>query len=532
MQPYQKATVSLVVENLEQSYDFIVIGGGSNGLSAASYLSKHGFSTLILEKEKILGGCAITKDITLPGFHHDVFASSINIWKLGPVEEELGLKNYGYAYIDPQVVASTPFRNGKAITIYRDIESTVKSIEQFSRKDASAFRKVHEYYQGIQEIIEAGFSSPPSDYSDTMKLLEETEEGLEFMRLSFMSARDWLEETFESEEMMAFYSIWASNHAPLSPEDAGSAFLSLVFVGLLQEKGSSIPIGGMSTLTRSFERFLKEHGCSILLGEGVEEVLVKDGRASGVKTSSGKMFHAKHGIMSNVEPKALFLNMIEAASLDESFLSKVRKFKFSRVTQVMIHAALDKRLNFTSRDTGNAGLVQIGESMDEISRSYNDCMIGKIPEAPFMTINNSTVIDGTRAPPGKHILWNFVRAPALISGRPWEQQDKEEIFRSAMSRLSEYAPNANDIVIGSQVMAPGDIQSLNSNAINGDPVFGQPTVHQMMALRPFPGYSKYRTPLRGLYMCGAYTHPGGGVSGLSGRNAALEAIDDVEKKLI
>ncbi len=517
---------------MSESYDFIVIGGGTNGLSAASYLAKEGYSTLVVEKEKYLGGCAITGDLTLPGFHHDVLASSINIWKLGPVEEELGLKDYGYRYIDPEVVASTPFKSGKAITIHRNLENTVKSIEQFSRKDASAYRKLHEYYRNVQEMMEASFSSPPSDYSNTMTLLEENDEGREFMRLSFMSVRDWLEETFESEEMKAFYTIWATNHAPLSPENAGGALLAITFVGLLQEKGSSVPIGGMKTLVAALEKYISKHSGSFVLGDEVSEIMTSNGRANGIRTKSGKVFNAKRGIVSNVEPKALFLKLIDGSSLQESFISKVKRFKYSDVTQVMIHAALDKRPEYTAADATQAGMVQIGETVDEISRAFNDSTTGRIPTHPFMTVNNSTIFDDTRAPPGKHILWNFVRAPARIGGKPWTEDDKKEIYQISMERLEEYAPNIRKSVLKEVVMSPQDIENQNSNVINGDPVFGQPTVHQMMALRPFPGYSKYRTPLTGLYMCSAATHPGGGVSGLSGRNAALEAIDDAASKLI
>lgn len=509
------------------SFDFIILGGGTNGLSAASYLAKEGYSTLVVEKEKYLGGCAITQEATLPGFQHDVLASSINIWKLGPVEEELGLREYGYRYIDPQVVASTPFRSGKAITIYRDIEETVKSISQFSSKDAETYRKVHAFYRGMQEMMEAGFSSPPSDYSNTMSLLEESDEGLDFMRLSFMSVRDWLDETFESDEMKAFYSIWATNHAPLSPESAGSALLAITFVGLLQEKGSSVPIGGMKTLVSALEKYVSAHKGGFVVGDPVEKIMVHSGRATGITTGSGKTFEAKRGILSNIEPKALFLKLVPQSELQEGFIRKVKKFKYSDITQVMIHAALDERPSYVAKGTAEAGLVQIGETMDEISRAYNDSTVGRIPEHPFMTINNSTIFDDSRAPPGKHILWNFVRAPVKLAGREWSDDDKQRIYDISIDRLSEYAPNIKKSILKHVVMSPQDIQSRNTNVINGDPVFGQPTVHQMMALRPFPGYSKYRTPIAGLYMCGASTHPGGGVSGLSGRNAAFEAIDDV-----
>ena len=510
--------------------DFIIVGGGINGLTSAAYLLNDGFSVVLIERNNYLGGSAVTSEITLPGYKHDVLATSINIWRLGPVESELGLEKYGYKDITPDTVASTPFSNKKAITIFRDPERTAKTISQFSKPDAKKYLEIYDYYKNSSEIIESGFSSPPVPYSEMMSILEESEEGREFIRLSFMSARDWLNENFESEETKAFFSIWGSNHAPLSPEEPGSAFTAFTFVGLLQQKGGGIPVGGMETLSNSLKNFVLKHNGQVILGDPVIEIEVKDSRATGVKLLSGKYLKAKRGVIANVEPKALFGKLVSQSKLSEGFVKKVKHFRYSSVTQVMMHAALNKPLDFIPEETGNAGLVQIGESLDDVSKAYNECLRGLIPESPFMTLNNYTKYDRSRVKGSGHILWNFVRAPHKIKGRNWTDDDKDVIAEAGLRVLEKYAGNVRGSILKMKIMSPQDIEAYNPNLVNGDPVVGQPSIDQMLSLRPFSGFSHYSSEIQNLYMCSAATHPGGGISGLSGRNAALQAIQDLNLK--
>jgi phytoene dehydrogenase-like protein len=507
--------------------DFIVVGGGTNGLSAAAYLGEEGYSTLVLERQEYIGGGAVTQELTLPGFKHDIFATSINIWRASSIQQDLELEKYGYKDLNPDPVASTPFRNGKgAISIYRDLELTLKSISRFSQKDAEKFRTIYDFYLESRDILLGSLASAPVPFSSMMNALEGSDTGLDFLQFSYMSARDWLEENFESEEMRAFLSLWGSNHVPLSPEDAGSAILMLVFVGLLQDRGAGVPIGGIATVARALGNYVLAHGGTIVTGEAVDQILVRDGRVEGVHTKKGRSFGAKQGVIASVEPQSLFLNLVSGASLEKGFLKKVRDFRYSKVTQVMIHAALDSWLDYDPPEVRRSGLVQIGESLDEISRAYNDCVTGRPPSEPFMTIDNTTCYDSTRAPAGKHVLWNFVRAPVLVHGKPWTEDDKEKFADACMNRLAAYAPNANEIVLKRVVLSPQDIQSLNPNMVWGDPNGGKGTSDQALALRPFPNWSEYRTPVHGLYMCSPATHPGGGVSGLCGHNAAMIAIED------
>ena len=514
---------------MASTFDFVIVGGGTNGLSAAAYLGKQGYSTIVLERQQYLGGGAITKEITLPGYKHDIFATSINIWKASSIQQDLELDEYGYREISPDPVASTPFKNGRAVTIHKDLNATLKSIEQFSKKDANKFREIFQFYMESKEIILGSLSSAPLPFSTMMSALEDSDSGLDFLQFSYMSSRDWLEENFESEEVKAFLALWGSNHVPLSPEDAGGAILVLVFIGLLQDRGAGIPIGGMSTLVNTLSKYIDAHSGSTITGEEATEILVENDRATSVRTRSGKIFEARKGVVASIEPKTLFLKLISDSALDESFRKKVKSFRYSKVTEVMIHAALNQWLDYQSEVTRGAGLVQIGDSLDQISRAYNDCVIGQPPSEPFMTIDNTTCYDGSRAPPGKHIMWNFVRAPVFVNGEPWSEEMTNMFADRCIERLSEYAPNANRIILKRVVLSPQDIERMNPNLVNGDPGVGKATLDQSLALKPFPSWSEYRTPIKGLYMCSPANHPGGGISGLAGHNAVLTILQDLGK---
>jgi len=509
-------------------YDFIVVGGGINGLTAACYLAKAGFKTILLEKKSVVGGGAITEEITLPGFKHDVLATSISIFKAGPVQQDLELEKYGYCELNPEPVAGTPFKGNSAIIIYKDPRKTFKTVQRFSRKDAKTLEDLYRFYLKNKEKLLCGLYGPPLPLGALITSLEGNEEGREFIRVMFMSARDFLDENFESDEVKAFLTLWACNQVPHAPEDSGSVPLMLVLYGLLQEKGYGIPVGGIKTLADALALCFQTHGGIIAKNAEVTQIIVEDGVARGVRLSSGREIEAKRGVLSNVEPKTLFFKLVGKDHLEPAFVKKVERFRYARVTEVMVHAALDRWLNFKPIALQRAGIVQIGPSLRYISEAYNQCINGIPPKRPFITINNTTVYDTSRAPQGKHTLWALARAPAELSKGRWSDV-KEKFADRIIEVISQYAPNINKIILKRVVLSPEDIQSIAPNIILGDPCIGSATIDQSMALRPFPGWSTYRTPIKGLYMCSASTHPGGGISGAPGYNAVKVILEDVEK---
>ena len=508
-------------------FDAIVVGGGTNGLCAAAYLSRRSLRVLLLERMERLGGAAITEEATLPGFRHDLLATSLNLWRVGDIAEELELSRYGYREALPDPVAASPFPGGRTVTIHRDLERTVRSIERFSSHDARRFREVYEYYRTIREFVIPSLYAAPASLASSMAVLEGSPEGLEFLQFTYRSTRDWVEETFESEEVRAFFTLWSSNHLPLSPETAGSALVSLLFVGILQEKGCAVPLGGIRALPDALRRYVEAHGGTVRLRAPVATIRVREGRATGVRLADGEEFSARHGIVANVEPRHLFLDLVGSELLPPDFVAAVRKFRYSRVAQVMVHAALSGPPGFDRDELQNAGIVQLGDSLDEVSGAFSQCVRGIPPDRPFLTVDNTSGYDPSRAPPGQHTLWCFARAPVYPGGAPWTPSDLDAFADRCLARIEEHAPGLSRRIRARLLLSPQDIERINPNIVNGDPGGGAATVDQLLQLRPFPGWSRYRTPLKGLYMCGPATHPGGGISGASGHNAAHALLEDL-----
>ncbi len=509
-------------------FDFIIVGAGTNGLVAAAYLCKAGLSTLVLERSDMIGGGAVTRELTLPGFKHDVFATSLNTWKGGSIQKELELEKYGFKEALPDPVTAHPFGNGRAIIMYRDLKKTLNSIAQFSANDAKKFAELYNYYRNNREILLGAVYAPPPPYSLIMPELEKSDEGLEFLRLSFMSTRDYIDETFESVEVKAWLAVWGSNHVPFAPEDQGSTLFLIVFMGILQEHGCGVPIGGISTLCNSIRRYIDAHGGAVRMNSDVAQITVRGQVAKGVQLKSGEMIEAKIGVVSDVEPKQLFLKLVGEDKLDSLFIKKVKRYKYSKVSQVMIHAALDEWLDYSPPDVRKAGIVQIAPSIESVSHAFNQIVNGELPEEPFMTIDNTSGYDRTRAPAGKHTLWDFVRAPAQLRNRSWDSE-KDRFADHCLDYLSRYAPNIKQSVLKKVVLSPVDIERMNPNMVNGDPGLGKPCLDQSLTLRPFAGWSQYRTPIKGLYTCGAFNHPGGGVSGAPAYNAVSVILQDLGK---
>lgn len=508
-------------------FDYIVIGSGINGLVAACYLLLSGGKVIIFEKLDHLGGAAYSEEITLPGFMHDVMATSINSSRISIILEELKLANYGYRAVRPNIIASTPFKNGNAVTMHMNVKKTIKSIEKFSKTDAKKYKDCIRFYRSYSEVVSFASLAAPPPYSEMTSLLEESEKGLDFLKFTFTSARDWLEETFESEEVKGFFALWGSNHAPLSPEEPGSAMTSLSFVGSLQNKGLEIPIGGIKRLIDALINFVKSHGGEIVIHEAVKKIKIKNGVAVGVTTKANRTVFAKKGVFADIEPKSLFLRMIDLGLISERLINNVKHFRFSKVSQVILHAALKDKILFSNEDVSNSALIQIGGSLNDISKAYNECLIGSIPRSPFMTLSNSSLYDPTRAPSPHQIMWNFIRSPTFINGKRWRDNDKESLINKALSSLEEYSPNIKTKIMKMIALSPTDIEIINNNMVNGDPIVGSVALDQSLYFRPFVGASQYTCEIKSLYLCGASMHPGGGISGISGRNAALSSLSTI-----
>ena len=317
-------------DTIQSSYDAIVIGAGHNGLTCACYLARYGLKVLVIEKYHSIGGMTITEEITLPGFLSDVHAFGYQLANLSPVPIELNLGNYGFELIKPEISYSHIFPDGGYITMYRDILKTVKSIEKYSNKDAKTWTKLFETYKKEKKDIISSINSSPQLLSSQIKKMEKSVSEkilLNKFRSNIQSMRSWGNEYFESEEIRVLFGTFAA-FVGLSPDDAGGGSFSYLFSSIIQDEGNNIVRGGFINLPLALAKYLKTNGGSIITNSGVEKIIIKNGRAIGVRLENGKIIGVKKVVASSTNPYTLIINHIGEENIDPIIVKQIKKIEW------------------------------------------------------------------------------------------------------------------------------------------------------------------------------------------------------------
>lgn len=542
-----------------QTYDVVIIGAGHNGLVAAAYLLKAGYSVLLLEKREIPGGAATTEEIMpeeAPGFYFNRCAIDHEFIHLGPVEQELELSKYGlkYLYCDPVVFCPHP--DGHYFLGHRSIEKTCAGIERYSPRDAGKYAEFMAFWQRTMDVFVPFFNAPPKSIIDIVGnfdvdkvrslfgALSRTEGILDFARSMITSPRDMLDEWFDSEVVKAPLARLAAEIGA-TPSQKGMAF-GAVMMAMRHEPGMARPQGGTGALVAALVRLVQSLGGVILCEQPVERILVDDSRAVGVRVVGGSEYRAKEGVISNIDARRVFLHLIDPADVhtaDPKLHERVeRKIINSNETILKIDCALSEPLRFEHhehRDEYLIGSVLIADSVDHVERAHVGPDLGDIPDGdPSMYVVVPTVLDPTMAPEGRHTLWIEFFAPYQIKGAEgtgplgtgWTGALKEKVADRVIDKLAEYAPNVKEAIIARQVESPADLAA-RLGAIKGNYYHIDMSVDQMLFFRPLPELANYKTPIDGLYLTGAGTHPGGSVSGMPGRNCARVFLGDRQSPL-
>ena len=512
-------------------HDVIVIGGGHNGLIVAAYLAKAGLDVCILEAHSKVGGGVITSEVILPGFRFDL-ASSVHYMIQGnPLirDDELGLKSrYGLKYINPDRVAAFVFPDDSALVFYRDINKTCQSIARFSRRDAEAYP---DFCRASAQIFKAGrmaMRAAPPPMGRLVSFLDGSEEGQEYWRVFLSSCKDVVEEWFESEQMKAATYRFATDYmiSPRVYETGLSAFSSLAYI---QNQGLALPVGGSGALSEALASCVRDNGGTIRVSTRVMAIKTEDGEAKGVVLDSGQEIKAAKAIVSNVNVKQLFLEMLRPDDLPTGFQKKVKRLRHSQYSYFNYHVALNEPPKYKAGgDVDGISIVAIVPFAEELLRLLDDCTYG-VPTAgtPFVVV--SSLEDSTRAPKGKHTMSLFHPAPYnLKEGGParWDEV-KQEVGSRILEVVKQHTTNlGSENILAGSVMSPLDLERYNPAMIEGDITHIAHVLSQNFSHRPLPGWGQYRTPLKKLYMCGASTHPGGGVTG-SGRIAVQAVMEDL-----
>ncbi|RLC09149.1 MAG: NAD(P)/FAD-dependent oxidoreductase [Deltaproteobacteria bacterium] len=522
---------------MEHDADVIIIGAGHNSLTAALYLQKAGLSVLIIEQAKIAGGAAKTAEILEPGFKHDLFASNIGLFMGSRIYNDFKEEFHqnGFDIVVGDQPFSSVFPDGKCVRVYTDGEKTLREFERHSHHDANAWSEMISYFQKVAPHLFPILQLPmPSlkPFVHLWKMYRQcgSQELLELIRVLLMSPRQFLDERFETDEVKALLSPWAF-HLGLSPDCAGGATFSFLESAVDHLNGLALSKGGVGNMINAMVRAIETRGGQFVLGQAVSEIVVKKGTACGVKTADGVTYNAKKAVMANVTPKQ-FIKLVSEKELPENFVVKSKNYRFGPGT-LMIHFTLEHALEWeAAEDLADSAYVHIAPYMSDIAATYSQVVEGYLPASPLLVVAQQSRLDSARAPEGKHVLWVQVRAfphrprgDALgeIKIGNWNEM-KEPILNRIIDKIGQFAPNIREIVRKAVVWTPQDLEDENPNIVGGDMVGGSHHLDQNFFFRPFSGWSRYKTPVKQLYLTGASTWPGGGLNATSGHLAAMQLL--------
>jgi phytoene dehydrogenase-like protein len=527
---------------MAQAFDAIIVGGGHNGLVAAAYLARAGLRVLVLERRAQLGGACVTEEVW-PGYKVSTLAYLCSL--LQPkIMHELELKRFGLHLYPKNPAFFTAFPDGRHLFFWQDMALTQRELAKFSRRDAQIYPVYEDELARLAAWMEGLLlTTPPNivrrkwhDYLVLSKLglqtLRQRDPDLvRFIKIMTQSVRAYLDERFESDAIKATLAtdgVIGTNGGPSTP---GTAYIMLhhVMGGATGMRGLwGFVRGGMGAISEAIGRSALAHGATIRTTVPVARVLVRNERATGVVLASGEEIHASV-VLSNADPHVTFLQLIESADLTDDFRQQVEKIRIQGCS-VKINLALDALPDFTAYPGTRLGphhraTIHICPSLDYVDRAWEEAMAGRPSTHPLLEITIPTAYDDSIAPPGKHLMGIFAQyAPYRLCEGDWDQR-KEQFADHCLDILAEYAPNIRQIIVHRQVISPLDLE--RQYALTGGNIFhGDLTVDQLFCMRPLAGWAQYRTPIPGLYLCGSGTHPGGGVMGAPGHNAAHQVLAD------
>ncbi len=527
------------------SYDAIIVGGGHNGLTAAAYLARAGLSTLVLERREIVGGCCVTEEIA-PGCR--VSTTSYIASMLRPeVISELRLADHGLRMIPCDPAIQVPFPDGHVVPWWADRERARQEFAKISAKDAARFVQVDDQLKKLARYLQPFFLEPPPEvdtssvrgWTDLFRLGKRfrgisNSEVAQLVSFLTGSLGEFLDQNYESEKMKTMFlanNVYGKHGGPYQPGTAIGLLFHLLSGGEHELQGFyGHVMGGMGSITQALAAAGGKLGVEIRTSSAVAQIDVRDGRTRGVVLEDGTVLRARM-VLSNADPKRTFLKMLDAKDLPEDFQFAVRGIKMAGPC-AKVNFVLAEEPRFTGTSPQATPLERtfytLVPSLEFAERCYDIAKFGDIPEELWVDCVVSSNADDSLAPRGKHILTCFVQyVPYRLRQGNWD--DKRELLGDrVVKKIAEYAPNVPGSILARQVLTPLDLER-TYGLTEGNIFHGDLRLEQLFFMRPVPGWAQYRTPIAGLYLCGAGAHPGGGVTGAPGRNCAHQALRDWKK---
>jgi phytoene dehydrogenase-like protein len=522
--------------------DVLIIGGGHNGLITAFYLAKAGFKPLVLERRPQVGGAAITDELH-PGFRCSTLAHTA-----GPIRpdivRDMQLEKHGLRLITPDTCVTALSPDGRALSLYQDENKSTQQIAAFSQKDAAKYLEFEKSLGKISKVIAEALATTPPDIDhpsggDLWSMLKTgralrnlgKRDMYRVLRWGPMAVADLVAEYFETELLRAVIAARGIFGTFLGPWSAGSSLQLLIrAAGDSHPAGSAFfAAGGMGELTQAMASAAKAAGVEIRTSAEVIEIRVKDGAATGVLLSTGEEIHAK-AVISNADPKRTLLKLTDPTHLSPDFVQKLQHYR-GNGTVAKVNLALSGLPAFTalknSDESALKGRIHIGPEIDYLERAFDESKYGNFSRQPYLEAAIPSLTDPTLAPAGKHVMSIYMQyAPYKLKG-DWEDQRKA-LGQTVVQTLAQYAPNLPEMILTHQIITPLDLEEVHG--LTGGQIFhGDLALDQFFTMRPLLDWARYKTPITNLYLCGSGTHPGAGLTGGSGANAAREIIKELKK---
>lgn len=524
------------------TYDAILIGAGLNGLVTAAYLAKAGLRVLVLERREVLGGVAVTEEV-FPGFRFDPCLDDAG-WLSPVIARDLDLARHGLEYLPGAPSVVTPLPDGRHLLLSPNVAASTESIRKLSPADADRWPAFADRIARFAGFLEALYSAPapripdpaPADLLDLLRLgsrlrgLGKTEM-VELLRFLPMSVAECLDDRFESDALKGTVGAGGVTRIFQGPRAGGTAFVLLHHqVGRAAGafRATGVMRGGIGALASALASAARQAGAEIRTGAEAARITVSGDRATGVVLGTGEEIGGRR-VISGVDPRRTLLTLVDPYLLEPEFVRAVRNIRF-RGAWAKVNLALGALPGFTAfpgDDPKLRGVISISPSLDYLERAYDDAKHGGVSSRPFLEVRIPSIADPSLAPPGRHVMSVHVQyAPYHLRDGRWDDAMRNALGDRVIDTLAAYAPGIRSAIVHRQVLTPQDLED-GYGLTEGNAYHGELALDQVLFMRPVAGWSRYRTPIDGLYLCGAGTHPGGGIAGGSGYHAARAIVKDV-----